>query len=603
MNIMDSLLNSLSLPQDLKKLSLEQETKLCAEIREKIISVVSKNGGHLSSNLGAVELTVAIHKVFNSPNDKIIFDVGHQSYTHKILTGRLARFDTLRQKGGISGFMRPDESEHDPVITGHSSASISNALGIAEAMKLKGEENYAVAVIGDGALTGGLAYEGLNNAGRSKAKLIVILNHNSMSISKNIGGISRYLSEVRISRSYRRAKKSAKNILSHIWLIGKPLSTAISFVKDKLKSKLLQNTIFEDLGFDYLGPVDGHDLTELEAALETAKLVGGPVVVQVNTVKGKGYKPAEDAPGEFHGVSGYCIETGELPKPVYSFADCFGDEITNIAKSNSKICAITAAMKSGVGLQKFSNTYPERFFDVGIAEEHAVSFAAGLSQSGMIPVVAIYSTFLQRAYDQLVHDIAIQGLKCVVCVGNAGIVGPDGETHHGVFDVPYLKSIPNAKIYSPASYNELKYCLNKAINDENGLVCVRMPKGGEIASSSDCAYYTYINRNSDTVIISYGNEATYAKSAAEKLNCSFIKLVKIFPIEQEVIKIINSHKSAFIFEESYFEGSIGQKLMATCDKVKAYGITSFTAHMKVCEALSLYGLTEEKIVKTVEENI
>ena len=597
------LLNSLILPDDLKKLNLEDKNNLCSEIREEIITVVSKNGGHLASNLGTVELTVAIHSVFDSPKDKIIFDVGHQAYTHKLLTGRADRFHTLRQKGGISGFMRPDESEHDPVITGHSSASISNALGIAEGMKIKGEDGFAVAVIGDGALTGGLAYEGLNNAGRSNAKLIVVLNHNSMSISKNIGGISKYLSDIRINRSYIKTKNATKNFLSHIWLIGKPLSQAISKLKNKLKSKLLVNTIFEDLGFDYLGPVDGHDIAEIEAALEVAKTVQGPVVVQVNTVKGKGYAPAENYPGEFHGVSGYNIETGEKPASKESFAEIFGKELVEIAKTNDKVCAITAAMKYGVGLNEFSKAFPERFFDVGIAEEHAVSFASGLSKTGMIPVVAIYSTFLQRSYDQLIHDIAISGSKCVICVGNAGIAGEDGETHQGLFDISFLTSIPNVTIYSPSSYNELKSCLNKAINQDDGLVCVRYPRGCETASLNNDSDFIYTNRNSDKLIIAYGKEASIASASAEKLCCSFLHLTKIFPIDDSIYEIINCYSKAYMFEEAVFEGSIGQKLMAKCNNLKSYAISGFVPHMKPCEALDLYNLSEEKIIETVKENL
>ena len=597
------LLNSLILPDDLKKLNLEDKNNLCSEIREEIITVVSKNGGHLASNLGTVELTVAIHSVFDSPKDKIIFDVGHQAYTHKLLTGRADRFHTLRQKGGISGFMRPDESEHDPVITGHSSASISNALGIAEGMKIKGEDGFAVAVIGDGALTGGLAYEGLNNAGRSNAKLIVVLNHNSMSISKNIGGISKYLSDIRINRSYIKTKNATKNFLSHIWLIGKPLSQAISKLKNKLKSKLLVNTIFEDLGFDYLGPVDGHDIAEIEAALEVAKTVQGPVVVQVNTVKGKGYAPAENYPGEFHGVSGYNIETGEKPASKESFAEIFGKELVEIAKTNDKVCAITAAMKYGVGLNEFSKAFPERFFDVGIAEEHAVSFASGLSKTGMIPVVAIYSTFLQRSYDQLIHDIAISGSKCVICVGNAGIAGEDGETHQGLFDISFLTSIPNVTIYSPSSYNELKSCLNKAINQDDGLVCVRYPRGCETASLNNDSDFIYTNRNSDKLIIAYGKEASIASASAEKLCCSFLHLTKIFPIDDSIYEIINCYSKAYMFEEAVFEGSIGQKLMAKCNNLKSYAISGFVPHMKPCEALDLYNLSGEKIIETVKENL
>lgn len=597
------LLSSLKLPDDLKKLDLVEQTKLCKEIRETIISTVSKNGGHLASNLGVVELTLAIHRVFDSPKDKIIFDVGHQSYTHKLLTGRLNEFSTLRTKDGLSGFTKPSESVHDPVISGHSSTSISSALGMAQAMKLNGDDHHAIAVIGDGALTGGLAYEGLNNAGKSNTNIIVILNYNEMSISKNIGGIAEYLSKLRTKSSYKNVKRTTKKVIALLPIIGKPLSRSISLSKDVLKGRILHSTLFEDLGFEFIGPVDGHDLKALEAALEAAKSVGGPALIQVNTVKGKGYKPAEENPGEYHGVSGFDIKTGRLPKHTKSFVDVFGTALVEEAASDKRICAITAAMKYGVGLNYFGKEYPERFFDVGIAEEHAVTFAGGLAQMGYIPIFAVYSSFLQRCYDQLIHDLSIANLHCVLAVCNAGIVGEDGVTHQGIFDVPFLTTIPNVRIYSPSTFDQVKYCLNRAVTIDNGITVLRLPKGGEASDISYNDAYSLTKRNSQILIISYGRLTVTARNAAVKLGADYLDLLRIWPIEQEIIKIINSYEKAYFFEESYFEGSIGQKLMADCRNLKAFGINEFLQHMKIDETLELCELSEEKIIaKVANEN-
>jgi len=597
----NNLLESLSLPEDLKSLSLEEEKELCAEIREKIIDTVAENGGHLSSNLGVVELTVAIHKVFESPKDKIVFDVGHQCYTHKILTGRLDKFDTIRQKDGLSGFSAPDESIHDPVISGHSSTSISSALGIAQAMKIKGDNHHAIAVIGDGAMTGGLSYEGLNNAGRSGANIIVILNYNEMSISKNIGGLAEYLSKLRIKNSYRTLKSTTRGIISAVPLVGKPVSNFLSDSKGVVREKMLHSTMFEDLGFQYVGPVDGRDLSDLEDALSYAKSLGGPVLVQVNTQKGKGYKPAEKNPGNYHGVAGFDVKTGLLPEHKFDFTDAFGQALTKIADSDERICAITASMKYGTGLQYFKRKHPERYFDVGIAEGHAITFAAGLAEMGMIPVFAVYSSFLQRSYDQLIHDAAIGNVHIVICVDHAGIVGSDGRTHQGTFDIPFLTTIPNVTIYSPSNYRELEGCLKKAIFDDTGIAVVRYPKSGEASSTLSESDYAVTARNSDTLIISYGREAGEAEKAAENLGCDFMKLVKVFPIADELEGVISRYNNAYIFEESEYEGSIGQKLKSVCPNVCVHAINGFVPHMKVCEALELYGLSEHQIELTVKK--
>lgn len=596
------LLSSLDLPGELKNLTYNDKNKLCCELRSKIIETVSKNGGHLASNLGSVELTLALHSVFDSPRDKIVFDVGHQSYAHKLLTGRFDRFDTLRQKGGLSGFTRPSESEHDPAVSGHSSTSISVALGLAQAMKLKGDNHHAVAVIGDGALTGGLAYEGLNNAGRSGTNLIVVLNYNEMSISKNVGGIAKYLSELRTTDSYKKTKSITKRILSAIPLIGRPIKRTISASKEGLKEKLLHCTIFEDLGFEFIGPVNGHNVEELEAAFIAAKKINGPVLVQVNTIKGYGYEPAQTQPGEYHGVSSFDIKTGEKPKSVQSFADYFGEALAQIAQNDDRICAITAAMKYGSGLNHFDGKLKNRLFDVGIAEEHAVCFAAGLSKEGMIPVFSVYSSFLQRCYDELIHDVAIAGLHVILAIGNSGLVGEDGETHQGLYDVPFLNTIPGVTVYSPSSFNELDICLNKAIYEDSGLVCIRFPRGGSNSTNSlDTCKYQLIEKNSNTLLVSYGRESETVYRASEKLNTDCLKLVKIMPIDDGIYRLLDKYKNVFMFEEASRSGSVGEKLKAYRSDIHLYAVDGFVPSMKVCEANVLYSLSEDKIIEKVRK--
>lgn len=598
-----NLLSSLSLPEDLKKLKPDEEKELCCEIREKIINTVSKNGGHLASNLGVVELTLAIHRVFDSPDDKIIFDVGHQCYAHKLLTGRFGEFDTLRKKGGISGFPNPDESVHDHVVGGHSSTSISAALGMAQAMKLKGDEHHAVAVIGDGALTGGIAFEGLNNAGRSKTNLVVILNYNEMSISKNIGAIAEYLSNLRINDSYLKIKSSAKKFVSSIPVIGGSLKNSISKSKGIIREHLLHITLFEDLGFEYLGPVDGHDLAKLETALAYAKSLNRPVLVHVNTVKGKGYKPAENNPGDFHGTSEFDVQSGSKSNSTYGFSDAFGIALEKAAKKDERICGITAAMKYATGLNYLKKSFPERTFDVGIAEEHAVAFAAGLSKLGMIPVFAVHSSFLQRSFDQLYNDIALGGHHLVVGISNAGLTGRDGPTHQGTADISYISAIPGATIYSPSCCEEVGYCLEKAIFEDGGLSVLRYPKGEDTKAKPYFSDYNLKSNGSDTLIAAYGREAVFADAAAKKLGCDFLKLLKIYPIDAGIIDIVKKYKRVYIFEECLYEGSIGQKLMAASQNVKSIAIGGFVPHMDVCEALQLYGLSEECIIQTVEKDI
>lgn len=601
-------LKNLDLPADLKKMTYRQCDILCRQIREELIKTVSNNGGHLSSNLGTVELTVAIHRIFDSPEDKIIFDVGHQAYTHKILTGRYKKFSTLRKKGGLSGFCKPCESVHDPVITGHSSTAVSSAFGIASAMKIQGSKNYAVAVVGDGAFTGGISYEGLNNAGKSDVNLIIILNINEMSISKNVGGMAKYLSTLRYNDHYISAKDAVRSTLDKIPVVGKPVKGTLKNTKDALRNIVLRRTIFEDLGFEYVGPVDGHNIKELESGLRAAKSKNRPVVVAVYTVKGKGYAPAEKNPGGYHGISAFEIETGNPDVIVEdSFSNIFGKELVALAKQDKRICAVTAAMKYGTGLQYFSKELPDRFYDVGIAEEHAVTFCGGLASMGMTPVFAVYSTFLQRCYDQIIHDLSIGEIHTVICVDRAGIVGDDGETHNGIFDVPMLTSVPNVSIYSPSSYGELKLCLNAALYKENRIAVVRYPKGNDTTEVSELrktTSYIYKNNNSKILLITYGRLYSNLLKAADILadsgvQCDILKLINIFPINARVKKIIKNYDKVFFFEESYYNGSVSQKLAAEFDNVIPLAINKYVKQETVEQAFSELGFTAGQMAETV----
>lgn len=603
-------LNKMNLPDDLKVLNYSQCEQLCSDIRKMLIDTVSKNGGHLASNLGVVELSLAVHRVFDSPEDKIVWDVGHQSYTHKILTGRADKFNTIRQENGLSGFCRPDESVHDAFISGHSSNSISAALGIATAMKLQGDDHHAVAILGDGAFTGGMVFEGLNNAGKSNVNLVVILNHNEMSISKNVGSLAKYLSTLRTKESYHKTKSAVERVLDKTPLVGQPLKKVVKGSKNAFKNAILHSTMFEDLGFEFIGPLDGHNIEELEQGLRVAKSMNKPVLVHVNTIKGKGYAPAEANPGEFHGVGSFEIKTGN-PDVVASdsFSSVFGKELTRLGEENKKICAVTAAMKYGTGLQYFAKAYPKRFFDVGIAEEHAVTFCAGLSSMGMIPVFAVYSSFLQRAYDQLIHDLAICNTHAVIGVDRAGLVGDDGETHQGIFDVPLLTSIPNTTIYSPSCYEELRLCLDKGINEDKGIVAIRYPRGNDKSKYDKTnvnVNFDYHNFGNNILIVTYGRLYNNVLSACEILNnmdikCDTLKLVKIFPIEDEIVDIMSKYEMVVFFEESSYYGSIGEKYSAICGNVLSIAIDGFVKHGKVDSLLDHEGLSSEKMADEIVE--
>lgn len=610
----------MNLPEDLKKLSISECNEVCQEIRETLINTVSRTGGHLASNLGVVELTVALHRVFNSPEDKIVWDVGHQAYTHKILTGRLNQFDTLRQENGLSGFPKPSESIHDSFVSGHSSTSISLACGMAEAMKIEGkDDNYAVAVIGDGAFTGGMAYEGLNNGGKSNTNLIVILNHNDMSISKNVGAFAKYLSNKRNKKTYIQTKIAVGEVLDRIPVIGHPLMKGLRTIKKMFKGVIIKNiTMFEDLGFIYLGPIDGHSICDLEEVLQIAKSYKKPVFVHINTIKGKGYAPAEKNPGEYHGVSPFEVSTGNPEVSTdNSYSAVFGKELLSMAKIDNRICAVTAAMKYGTGLQYFYYELPERFFDVGIAEQHAVTFSAGMAKMGHIPVFAVYSTFLQRAYDQILHDVAIAGVHLVFGIDRAGIVGEDGETHQGVFDVPMLTTIPNTVIYSPSCYEEVRICLRKAVYENNGLACVRYPRGSDKSSFNkiECENdyrFIYEKDEKSVLIITYGRiyddvEKVCSILNENNVNCTALKLTKIFPLSKEIINQIMKYKYVFFFEESERIGGIAEhiasKLLENSYKGEYISVCAdgFIKAASVKSALSKIGLDYNSMLNTVKD--
>lgn len=473
------MLEKINTPEDVKKLNLQEKKQLAEDIRKYILEVVSQNGGHLASNLGVVELTIALHSVFNEPVDKIVWDVGHQTYVHKILTGRKEELKNIRKLGGIAGFPKTKESAYDCFNTGHSSTSISAALGMARARDLKGKNNSVVAVIGDGALTGGMAIEALNDVGFSKCKMTVILNDNEMSISPNIGGLNMFLSKLRTKKLYTKSNISGKKIIGKIPVFGKPIVKIVQRLKRSVKQLIIPKMFFEDIGFTYLGPVDGHNIEQLENILKLSKQVDTPVLIHVLTKKGKGYKIAEENPDKFHATGPFDLKTGKPKKAKgLDYSKVFGNKLVEMAEKNDKIVAITASMKDGTGLTKFQKQFPKRFFDIGIAEQHAITLAAGMATQGLIPFVPIYSSFYQRAYDQVIHDIAIQNLHVIMCVDRAGIVGADGETHQGLLDMAFFRLVPNLIIMAPKDFKELEDMLEFAVKIEKPVV-IRYPRGGE----------------------------------------------------------------------------------------------------------------------------
>ena len=612
------ILNQIHSPSDLKKLDNWEIGRLCYEIRQFLIEHVSKTGGHLASNLGTVELTVALHRVFDSPKDSIVWDVGHQSYTHKILTGRKERFDTLRQRDGLSGFPKPHESEHDAFVAGHASISISAAYGIACANWLSGNDHTAIAVVGDGAFTGGMIYEAINNVGRSNVRLIVILNHNDMSISRNVGAFARYLSTIRAKPGYLHMKQRVESFLDHLPVIGAPLKRALRHSKSVLKYILFHNTFFEEMGMEYFGPVDGHNIAQMEQVMERAKNLGRPSVIQVETIKGKGYSPAEESPSAYHGVSAHMMDTEETPAvrekngiAPLSFSNVFGEEMCRFAAKNQKLCAITAAMAVGTGLEPFSEQYHDRFFDVGIAEEHAVTFAAGPAVKGYLPVFAVYSTFFQRCYDQLLHDAALEKTHVVLAIDRAGIVGDDGDTHQGVFDVPLLTSIPGVQIYSPASFEGLREDLRRALYEDTGVAVVRYPRGKEMPgyfAFGQKEDHVWFDGDRSLTAISYGRTAAALYQAAGKIENppELLLLNRIWPLDEEMLRVLAERKQIVIFEESVRSGSISEHLFCALNergfKGKCTMVTlpdRFISQCSVDWALDQYGLSAEKIEEKI----
>ena len=551
-------------------ISDREGTELCAQLRQELVDDVSKTGGHLASNLGAVELTVAIHRVFDTRQDRLVFDVGHQCYCHKILTGRREAMATLRQYGGIAGFPKPVESVHDAFIAGHASNSVAVALGMVRARQALGEHYKVMALIGDGALTGGLAYEGLSNAGACGQQLLVILNDNGMSITTNVGAVADHLARQRLKPQYLTFKRYYRRVMNS-GKIGRKVYHFTHKVKQALKQSLLPCSMFENMGFNYVGPVNGHDLTGLTRALRYARELNEPVLLHVKTVKGKGYAPAEENPDAFHGVSPFDPATGKAKKKSgENFSAVFGRTLTQLAQQDRRVCAITAAMMSGTGLSQFQAAFPERFFDVGIAEGCAVSMAAGMAKQGAIPVFAVYSSFLQRAYDMLIHDVAIDKLHVVLGVDRAGLVGEDGETHHGVFDVAFLDSVPGMTVLAPSSYAELTGMLEQAVLHVDGPVAIRYPRGGEGAYQGDAGpgHAAVLRQGDDITLVSYGiliNDALEAAEllAAEGVQAEVVKLNVITPLDPElVLESVKKTKVLLTIEDSAAHSSVGERLAA-----------------------------------------
>ena len=563
-----SIIDGINSPSDVKALPEDKLDELCSELREFLIENVSKTGGHLASNLGVVELTIAIHRVFDTSKDRLVFDVGHQSYVHKILTGRKDRFGTLRQFGGLSGFPKPSESIHDAFVAGHASTSVSAALGIARARTLSRGDYNVIALLGDGALTGGLAFEGLSDAGESSEPMIIILNDNGMAINGNVGGIARYLSRQRMRPSYGAFKKWYRNLMERL-PGGRAVYRFTHRIKTVLKEALFHCSMFEEMGLQYMGPIDGHNIKRITEALEWAKRSDSPAVVHVRTQKGRGYRYSEALPDEYHSVSPFNQITGLTASETETFSSVFGDEMLRLAGADPRICAITASMADGTGLSMFSLRYPERFFDVGIAEAHAVTMAAGMASRGAVPVFAVYSTFLQRSYDMLIHDIALSGTHVIFAIDRAGLVAGDGETHQGLFDVSFLSSIPGMMIMCPASFAELRDMLIYAVEKAEGPVAIRYPRSGEGAyRAGGCDSSVCLRFGADITIVTYGVSVNTALDAAktlarEGISAEIIKLGRIAPVDFEIVEESADKTGCLIvLEESIERGCVGESIAA-----------------------------------------
>lgn len=610
------ILPNINCHEDLLPLTQGEQVQLCQEIRDFLIKNISQTGGHLAGNLGVVELTVALETVYDTRVDRLVFDVGHQSYVHKLLTGRREQFPTLRQYDGLSGFPKPSESDTDSFVAGHASSSVSIALGMARARTLQHQPYQVVALIGDGATTGGMAYEGLNDAADSKEPIVVVLNDNEMSIGKNVGGISHHFSKLRSSEKYLGVKRWYRSTLYRI-PGGKRVYLFSSRAKNRIKHFLLQTTIFENMGFKYFGPVDGHDLGDLISVLRAARDLQEPALVHVVTKKGKGYAPAEEDPAKFHGIGKFDLTTGKkLAAKAPTFSDSFGDTLVVLAEENPKVCAITAAMPGGTGLLKFMNRFPERLFDVGIAEEHAVSMAGGLAKQGMIPVVAIYSTFLQRSYDQLMQDVAMLHLHVVLAIDRAGLVGDDGPTHHGVFDVGFLRQIPGMRILAPASMAEQQQMLTWAIRDYDAPVAIRYPRGTQ-GKYTDSAWdgtklFCQHRTGGDVTLITYGTMINSVLDAADKLekkgvHCTVLRLMELsaFSVE-DMVSAMSANRRVVIIEEaaanSGIKQSFGWQLHQFCPDCRFNGIdlgADFVPHGALWQLYAHCGLDTDSIVEYI----
>ena len=619
----DNMLEKINFPDDLKKLNILEKQKLAEEIRKYIIEIVSENGGHLASNLGVVELTIALHSVFNFQSDKIVWDVGHQTYVHKILTGRKEKLKTLRKLNGIAGFPKTNESEYDFFNTGHSSTSISAALGMARARDLKNGNYSVLAVIGDGALTGGMALEALNDVGYSKTKMTIILNDNEMSISPNIGGLNMLLSKLRTKKMYTRSNIIMKKRISKVPVIGKPTVKFVQAIKRSIKQLIIPKMFFEDIGFTYLGPVDGHNIEELQSILTLSKQIDNPVLIHVLTKKGKGYEIAEKNPDKFHATGPFDIETGKNKKEKgKDYSKVFGDKLVELAKKNEKIVAITASMKDGTGLTSFSKEFPNRFFDIGIAEQHALGLAAGMAIDGMIPVVPIYSSFYQRAYDQGIHDIALQNLPVIMCVDRAGIVGADGETHQGTLDMAFFRLVPNLVILAPKDFKELEDMLEFAVN-LNRPVVIRYPRGGEDNRNFkkhekiEEGKAEQLKEGTDISIFAIGKMVAKGMKIADKLkendiDAEVINVRFLKPLDEETIKkSIEKTKRVVTIEDGTIINGLGTAIKEMIMdnpiegiKIKSYAYPDkFIQHGSVDQLEEIYHLNEENIVEDIRNHM
>ena len=615
------ILDSVNLPQDLKKLNKAKKEKLAEELRKLVIDTVSETGGHLASNLGVVELTIALLSTFDTPKDVIVWDVGHQTYVHKILTGRKDKISTLRKFGGLAGFPKTSESEYDCFNTGHSSTSVSAALGIARARDIKKEDNFVIAVIGDGALTGGMALEALNDAGNSNTNLIVVLNDNEMSIARNVGGISEFLTRVRTRKLYNKSNRYIKRAVSRIPKLGNKIIKFVRKVKYGIKQMIIPNMLFEDLGFKYLGPVDGNNIGDLEEIFKKAKDLEGPILIHAITKKGKGYGPAEENPDKFHSTSAFDIETGKSKKQKgEDYSKRFGKKLVELAEKNEKIVAVTAAMRDGTGMTEFAKKFPDRFFDVGIAEQHALTMAAGMARSGLKPVISIYSSFYQRGYDQVIHDICMQELPVVMCVDRAGIVGNDGETHQGIYDLAFFNLIPNINIMAPKDFEELEQMLEFAVN-LNKPVVIRYPRGGEgsikftqhekieLGKCEKIVENPFENSEKCVTIIAIGNMVARAVEVSkilqekgigtEVINSRFLK-----PLDKKgILNSIKKTKKCITIEDGVITGGLGtsiKELIVDEDlrdvKIKSFAYPDkFIEHGSIAELEKKYGMDAKTI--------